>query len=76
MIEAGDRVKLVGIPPGLRDDEDLQTRSLFEKCLGQTFVVQAYEPATRADGSEYPLFELHVGDVTRLPTLKRRCAGS
>ncbi len=63
MIEAGDRVKLVGIPPGLRDDEDLQTASLFAKCFDATFVVQAYAPAIGSDGSEFALYKLHVGHV-------------
>ena len=42
-MKSGDTVKLIGIPPTLRDDGDLPTRTLFEKCLGQSFVVVAME---------------------------------
>lgn len=62
-MKVGDRVRLVALPPGLRDDDDLQTKSVFEACLGQTFVIHAYDPAVRLDGSPYPLYELHVGHV-------------
>jgi hypothetical protein len=59
-MKAGDTVKLIGIPPGLQDDEDLQTRTLFEKCLGQTFVVIAVESV---EGLSNPLAKLDVGHV-------------
>jgi hypothetical protein len=53
-------VKLIGIPPNLRDDGDMQTRSLFEKCLRQCFVVIAMEPF---EGVPFPLAKLDVGHV-------------
>jgi hypothetical protein len=56
-MKPGDRVKVVGIPPGLRDDDDLMTRTLFEKCLGQIFTVIGVDPV---EGLPYPLVELHV----------------
>ena len=62
-MKPGDRVRLVGAPPGLRDDDDLKTKSLFEACIGKVFEVKACDPATRSDGTPYPLVELHVGDV-------------
>ncbi len=57
-MQPGDRVRLVGIPPGLRDEDDLQTLSLFEKCLGHIFTVIALD---HVEGLPYPLIELHVG---------------
>ena len=42
-MKAGDRVKLIGIPPNLRDQDDMLTLTLFEKCLGQSFVVAEME---------------------------------
>ena len=36
-MNTGDKVRLIGIPQNLRDEEDLQTRTLFEKCLEQFF---------------------------------------
>ncbi|WP_053235457.1 hypothetical protein [Sandaracinus amylolyticus] len=58
-MKPGDRVRLVSVPDGLRDDEQLSTKSLFEACLGRTFVVQAIQPM---EGSRF-LVELHVGHV-------------
>jgi hypothetical protein len=57
-MKAGDTVKLIGIPPNLRDEGDMQTRALFEKCLGQSFVVAAVESI---EGVPYPLAKLDVG---------------
>jgi hypothetical protein len=59
-MKTGDRVKLVGIPPDVRDKDDMQTRTLFEKCLGQTFVVADIESF---DGVPFPLAKLDVGHV-------------
>ncbi len=61
-MKAGDTVKLIGIPPNLQDDEDLQTRTLFEKCLGQFFVVVAVETV---EGVSSPLARLDVGHVLK-----------
>ena len=51
---------LIGIPPNLRDDEELQTRTLFEKCLGRSFVIDNVESF---DGVPYPLARIDVGHV-------------
>ena len=59
-MKAGDRVKLIGIPPGLRDQDDLPTLTLFEKCLGQSFVVTEMETV---EGLPYQLAELEVGHI-------------
>jgi len=59
-MRAGDKVKVVGIPPDATDDEELQTRSLFEKCLGKTFEV--IEVST-VEGLMQPLAMLFVGSV-------------
>jgi hypothetical protein len=32
-MKAGDRVKLIGVPPNLRDEDDMLALTLFEKCL-------------------------------------------
>jgi hypothetical protein len=59
-MKAGDTAKLIRIPPNLRDDEVLQTRSLFEKCLGQSFVIAAVESF---EGVPFPLARIDVGHV-------------
>ena len=42
-MKAGDKVTLVDLPPGLKDHRELQTRSLFEACIGKSFVVTGVE---------------------------------
>jgi hypothetical protein len=59
-VKVGDLVKVVGVPPGLRDDDDLKTRTIFEKCLGRTFEVKALETV---EGLPHVMVELHVGHV-------------
>jgi len=59
-MEPGDTVKLIGIPPNVSDDEKLQTRTLFEKCLGQSFVIAAVESF---EGVPFPLARIDVGHV-------------
>jgi hypothetical protein len=62
-MKAGDRVKLIGIPADAKDDADdaeLQTRTLFEKCLGKSFLVRDME---NVDGLRYQLARLDVGHV-------------
>lgn len=56
MVRVGDKV----FPPDLPDDEDLPTRTLFEKCLGQTFRIAELETV---DGLTDPLVQLDVGRV-------------
>ena len=59
-MKVGDKVKLIGIPPDAHDDEKLQTRTLFEKCLGGTFTVAGLETV---EGLSYRLVQLDVGHV-------------
>jgi hypothetical protein len=59
-VKVGDTVRLIGIPPGLSDDDELQTRSLFEKCLGRSFRVVELETVA---GLSYKLVKLNVGHV-------------
>jgi hypothetical protein len=59
-VKIGDKVRLIGIPPDAHDDEKLQTRTLFEKCLGKTFTVAGFETV---EGLPYQLVQLDVGRV-------------
>ena len=59
-MKAGDTAKLIGIPPDAHDNEELKSRSLFEKCLGESFVISAVETF---DGVPFPLARSDVGDV-------------
>jgi hypothetical protein len=67
-VNIGDKVKLIRIPPDLHDDEKLQTRALFEKCLGETFAVAGLESV---EGLPYQLVQLEVGHMRgRAPYLE------
>jgi hypothetical protein len=59
-VKIGDKVKLIGIPPDVQDDEKFQTRTLFEKCLGKTFTIAGFETV---EGLPYQLVQLDVGHV-------------
>ena len=64
-MKTGDRVKLIGIPSGVKNDAELQTLALFEKCLGKTFLVADIEIVP---GLSQPLAKLDVGQVVEEPT--------
>ena len=59
-MKIGDKVKLIGIPAGTRDDGRMQTRALFEKCLGKTFIVVGMDTF---EGVPFELVRLDVGHV-------------
>jgi hypothetical protein len=59
-VQIGDTVRLIGIPPGLSDDDELQTRSLFEKCLAKSFCIVDLEAV---EGLSYKLVKLNVGHM-------------
>ena len=59
-MKIGDRVRLIGIPPDTHDDEELQTRTLFERCLGKTFAVAGLETV---EGLPHQLVQLDVGHI-------------
>jgi hypothetical protein len=57
-MKAGDSVKLVRVPLGLKDDDELKTKSLFEQCLGKNFKIASID---NFDGKR--LAALDVGHV-------------
>jgi hypothetical protein len=59
-VKVGDRVQLIAIPPDVKDDAELQTRALFEKCLGKTFRIAGFESV---EGLPCQLVRLDVGDA-------------
>jgi hypothetical protein len=59
-MKIGDKIRIVTIPEGLKDDERMQTRSLFELCLGRTFPIVGIQPVPEI-GSE--LLEIQVGEL-------------
>ncbi|WP_424664527.1 hypothetical protein [Candidatus Binatus sp.] len=59
-MKVGDKIRIVKLPKGLVDDEQLQTKSLFELCLGRVFLIREIVPVVETGGE---LLELHVGKV-------------
>jgi hypothetical protein len=59
-LKIGDNVRLIGIPPDTRDDEELRTRTSFEKCLGKIFAVAGLETV---EGLPFQLVRLDVGHI-------------
>jgi len=59
-MKIGDKVRLIGIPGDVRDRDDMRTRTLFEKCVGQVFDVADLETV---EGVPYQLAKLNVGHV-------------
>ena len=64
-MRAGDHVRLIGIPSDVRDDEELPTQTLFEKCLGKIFTVEDVESVA---GLHQQLAKLEVGHVLGKPS--------
>ena len=59
-LKLGDTVRLIAVPPSLKDDEEMGTRALFEQCLGKTFPIAGFETV---DGLPYQLVKLNVGHI-------------
>jgi hypothetical protein len=69
-MKIGDKVKLIGIPPDAHDDNELQTRTLFERCLGKTFAVAGLETVRGHSGT--PLISKQFGSNRNTCNPKRR----
>jgi hypothetical protein len=67
-MDVGDTVTVKGVPPNLTDDEQLKTRTLFEKCVGRQFVIAGIE---QPEGFPYRLVRLDVGHVVGEPPFKQ-----
>ncbi len=63
-MKIGDIVKLIGIPSNLKDDAELETRLLFEECLGRSFSIVDPKPVAGLSGQ---LVQLDVGHVLKKP---------
>jgi hypothetical protein len=59
-MKAGDRVRIIGVPSDTRDDAELQTRALFEECVGKVFVIAAVE---HVKGLSCELLRIDVGHI-------------
>ncbi len=57
-MKIGDKIRVMKVPAGLRDDHDLRTRTLFDLCLGRIFPIA---------GIDTNRIELHVGEMLGVP---------
>ncbi len=55
-MDVGSKVRLTGVPEGLKNDPDLPTKSIFEKCVGHEFVIGGF--------NEVGMAELGIESVT------------
>jgi len=62
-VKVGDKVRVIGIPENLPDN-DIGTRQVFELCVGRTFPV---EDVRRVEGLDHDVIELLVGEVVGEP---------
>lgn len=67
-MNVGDTVRVLTVPPNLKDDKQLKTRHLFELCVGRCFVVQDIESPSELS---YRLVRLDVGHVVGEPPFKQ-----
>jgi hypothetical protein len=58
-MKVGDKVRVVGVPERLPEN-DIETKRLFQLCLGRTFVIHSLK---EIEGLPYNLVELLVGEV-------------
>ena len=42
-MKKGDLVRIVGVPPGLRDERDLPSKRIFDLCLGRIFPIAGFQ---------------------------------
>ena len=66
MVKRGDRVRVIGAPKGLRDDERMRTKTIFRRCRNRVFRVVGFY----SDGVHDDLIELRVGEVLGEPSYK------
>jgi hypothetical protein len=67
-VRVGDTVRIVAIPRNLKDNQELGTGSLFEKCLGKTFRVAGLQTVEELP---YQLVQLDVGHIVgKAPSLE------
>ena len=59
-MKIGDRIRIIELPNGLTNDDALQTKDLFERCLGRVFPIAGIVPVKE---NNTQLLELEVGEV-------------
>ncbi len=42
-IKIGDKVRMTGAPSGLRDEEDMLTKTVFDRCVGRMFTIRDFD---------------------------------
>jgi hypothetical protein len=59
-MKTGDKVRVVGSPAELPENNELKTRTLFEKCVEKIFDVTEFE---NIEGLDVLLLRLDVGQI-------------
>lgn len=48
-MNVGSKVRLIGVPDGLKDYPDFPTKSTFQKCVGRDFVIAGFNDVGMAE---------------------------
>ena len=48
-MKVGSKVRVIGIPAGLKDLPDLPIKSIFERCVGSEFVIASFDEIGNAE---------------------------
>jgi hypothetical protein len=65
-MKIGDKVRLVRVPPGVRDDAEFKTKTILTRCLGHVFTVKGFQldgARLRKRFSAGAWVELDIGEV-------------
>jgi len=65
-LKRGDKIRIVGLPKSLRNEGDMQTKTIFKLCHGRVFRIVGFF----GDGIHEDWIELHVGRVVGEPGYK------
>ncbi len=67
-MKIGDKIRLLSIPPYVKDDAEFKTRTILTKCLGRIFTVRGFQADGGRDRKHFRpgcWIELHIGEVIR-----------
>jgi hypothetical protein len=42
-MKVGDKICLVRVPPGVKDDAEFKTRTILTKCIGHVFTIMGFQ---------------------------------
>jgi hypothetical protein len=62
-LKRGDKIRVIGVPKGLHDQDDMETKTIFERSCGRTFRIMSFQ----GDGVHEDWIKLQAGRVVGEP---------